>query len=155
MRQPNADKPPDELPFHGTKEFRETSLKMYFRKSLLEQHTYDQVAIVIAHELSHVVLDSIRHPLRREEKAVDLTAMLLGFRRMYVSGAHRETRLGNGVRTQTFGYLSIEEVRHADHILGMSDAPSRFVQELANRLEGTIGASILKKIKARFFRGQA
>lgn len=148
-------KPPDELPFYGIRGYREISLKLYFRKSLLERHTFDQVAIVIAHELSHVVLDSIRHPLRREEKAVDLTAMLLGFRRLYMSGAHREARSGNIVRTQTFGYLSHEEVRYADDILGISDGPSEFEQDLARRLKGTMGASILEKIKARFFRGRA
>ena len=38
---------------------------------------HDRIAIAIAHELSHVVLDSIHHPLRGCEKA---TAMLLGFR---------------------------------------------------------------------------
>jgi hypothetical protein len=75
---------PDRLPFYGTKEFKKMSLKIFFRKSFIKRQTYDKIAITIAHELSHVVLDSIRHPLFREEKAVDLTAMLLGFRRLYL-----------------------------------------------------------------------
>jgi hypothetical protein len=100
---------PDRLPFYGTKEFKDYSLEIYFRKSFLEGQTYGQVAIVIAHELSHVVLDSIRHPLFREEKAVDLTAMLLGFRRLYLSSAH--------TKTGQIGYLSEAEVRLANRLL--------------------------------------
>jgi hypothetical protein len=116
---------PEELPFYGTKAFKETSLKMFFRKSFLEGHTYDQVAIVIAHELSHVVLDSIRHPLRREEKAVDLTAMLLGFRLLYLSGAHKEHRTSKSIQTETIGYLSPAEVQLANHHIEQSHADSK------------------------------
>jgi hypothetical protein len=97
---------PDRLPFYGTKEFKKTSLKIFFRKSFLRTLAYDQVAIIIAHELSHVVLDSIRHPLFREEAAVDLTAMLLGFRRLYSSAAHTDT--------SRIGYLTQAQVHLAD-----------------------------------------
>jgi hypothetical protein len=100
---------PDRLPYYGTKEFKETSLEICFRKSFLRKQRYDQVAITIAHELSHVVLDSIRHPLFRDERAVDLTAMLLGFRRLYLSGAHTETA--------RLGYLSEAEIRLANSFL--------------------------------------
>jgi hypothetical protein len=109
---------PDRLPFYGTKEFKETSLKIFFRKSFLKR-PYDQVAIVIAHELSHVVLDSIRHPLFREEKAVDLTAMLLGFRRLYLSGAHTET--------SRVGYLSDAEVRLANSLIEPAHSNSKVI----------------------------
>jgi hypothetical protein len=108
---------PDRLPFYGTKEFKETSLKIFFRKSFLRRQTYDQVAITIAHELSHVVLDSIRHPLFREEKAVDLTAMLLGFRRLYLSGAHTEKG--------RIGYLSLAEVHLANKLIEASYSGSK------------------------------
>jgi hypothetical protein len=123
---------PDELPFYGTKAFKETSLKMFFRKSFLERHTYDQVAIVIAHELSHVVLDSIRHPLHREEKAVDLTAMLLGFRHLYLSGAHKEHRTGKSIKTETTGYLSSAEVHLANHLIEVSHADSKILSSASS-----------------------
>jgi hypothetical protein len=113
---------PARLPFYGTKEFNESSLKMYFRKSFLADHTYDQVAILIAHELSHVILDSIWHPLHREEKAVDLTAMLLGFRLLYVSGAHKEYRTRNSTKTEIIGYLSSAEVRIANRLIESTGA---------------------------------
>jgi hypothetical protein len=71
---------PERMPYYGDPAFKEMTLTIYIRKSFLEDSTYDQAAIVIAHELSHIVLDAIAHPLRRVEKAVDLTAMLLGFR---------------------------------------------------------------------------
>jgi hypothetical protein len=70
---------PPNMPLFNSNAFREMTITMFIRKSFLDQSTYDQVAIVVAHELSHIVLESIGHPLRREEKAVDLTAMLLGF----------------------------------------------------------------------------
>lgn len=113
---PGWVKLPPEMPFYGTKEFREMTLEICFRKSFLARSTYDQVAIVIAHELSHVVLDFIRHPLRRMEMAVDLTAMLLGFRLLYKSGCYKEKRLQNCIDKQSIGYLSLEEVQLANKI---------------------------------------
>jgi hypothetical protein len=90
---------------------------MFFRKSFLAASAYDQVAIMIAHELSHVVLDSIRHPLKRVEKAVDLTAMLLGFRHLYISGAHKSEQTGNRIDTHSIGYLSLAEVQLANQVI--------------------------------------
>jgi hypothetical protein len=111
---------PAEMPFYGTKAFRELTITMYFRKSFLEQCTYDQVAIAIAHELSRVVLDSIQHPLRSREMAVDLTAMLLGFRRLYASGCYKEERFKNRVSYQKLGYLSIQQVQFANRTLAQT-----------------------------------
>jgi hypothetical protein len=71
---------PKEMPAYGTKAFKDMRLDLHLRRSLLQRSSHDRIAIAIAHELSHVVLDSIHHPLRGCEKAVDLTAMLLGFR---------------------------------------------------------------------------
>src|SRR5208337_16502 len=86
---------PPTLPPYGSQAFREMTLTMCIRKSFLRDSTYDQAAILIAHELSHVVLESIAHPLRKVEKAVDLTAMLLGFRLLYQTASYKEWRDGN------------------------------------------------------------
>ena len=94
----------------------------------------------MAHELSHVVLDSIRHELRQQEEAVDLTAMHRGYGSFYFHGAHSEItekdedmesflqmlhpvahnvlrQLGAEAGTKKvkrqFGYLTKEEVRYA------------------------------------------
>jgi hypothetical protein len=49
------------------------------RKDVLETKPFSWIVAGFAHELSHVVLFSIGHPLQHEEKAVDLTAMILGY----------------------------------------------------------------------------
>jgi hypothetical protein len=83
---------PHNMPPYGSTAFKDLTITIFIRKSFLERSKYDQAAITVAHELSHIVLESINHPLRREEKAVDLTAMLLGFRELYASGAHKAER---------------------------------------------------------------
>jgi hypothetical protein len=123
---------PDKMPSYGTKAFKEMTLRMCIRRPFLRQSTYDQAAITIAHELSHLVLDSIAHPLCREEKAVDLTAMLLGFRLLYKSGCYKEWRSGNNIFRHTVGYLSREEVDFVNDLLSetangeRSSVPSRW-----------------------------
>ena len=99
--------------------FRPTSLRIScaggqritsfeFIRSFLEQRPFDEVSIGIAHELSHLVLDSIKHPLRHCEKAVDLTAMMLGFRRLFATGTYKEIRHQNHLEVRQQGYLSHE-----------------------------------------------
>ena len=105
---------PIEMPRYGTTAFKALELKIFFRKDFFEKRSYVQASIAIAHELSHVVLESICHPLRKEEKAVDLTAMLLGFRLLYVAGCHTEERSGNTVTSERLGYLNPSEVNLAD-----------------------------------------
>ena len=111
---------PEEMPTYGSLAFKKLILDLCLRRSFLEQGTYDQIAITIAHELSHIVLDSINHPLRGCEKAVDLTAMLLGFRRLYVSGCDRN----QGNRQLDLGYLSLREVILAHNILSKAQQES-------------------------------
>lgn len=119
---------PANMPLYGSSEFKTLSIRMFLRKDFLEANSYDKIAIAIAHELSHVVLDSIHHPLRTEEKAVDLTAMLLGFSRLYMVAAH--TSKGR------LGYLTSSELSVATRILvptrfRLARALSIFVQSLA------------------------
>jgi len=116
-----VEMPPD-MPFYGSKEFKEMTIKMFFRKSFF-QHSYDSAILAVAHELSHVVLESIRHPLRKCEKAVDITAMLLGFSHLYEAASHKEERTGNTISIQTLGYLTREEVRQVNQIL--AEKPKR------------------------------
>jgi hypothetical protein len=97
--------------------FSRTAARYIPSKSFLAQSTYDQAPITIAHELCHVVLDAIRDPLRRCEKAVDLTAMLLGFRKLYASGAYQERRSRNGATIHMLSYLRAQEVEFANKIL--------------------------------------
>jgi hypothetical protein len=113
---------PVDMPMFGTSQFRQLIITMYIRKSFLAVVGFEEVVCAIAHELSHVVLNSIQHPLRRQEEAVDLTAMLLGFRDFYVTGcrsvrnvsSQEDVRAGRrAIETRIQGYLTYEEVGHA------------------------------------------
>jgi hypothetical protein len=83
---------PKQMPRLGTAEFQRTLVTIFLRKSFVNSHYFEEVAIAIAHELSHIVLFGINHPLQDCEEAVDLTAMLLGYRDLYVAGSFREVR---------------------------------------------------------------
>ena len=66
---------------------------MFIKKSFLDEDRFEQVVMAIAHELSHIVLHGLNHPLRECEVAVDLTAMILGYRDFYLDGCeYLETR---------------------------------------------------------------
>jgi hypothetical protein len=106
------------MPYHGTPAFKNQKLDIFILKTYAATSTYREFAITIAHELSHVVLESIQHPLRTEEKAVDLTAMLLGFSYFYRTTAHAALFAGlNRVGKSHLGYLNERELDAACRIL--------------------------------------
>jgi hypothetical protein len=106
-----------EMPPYGSEAFRQLRIDIFLRKSFLDQSQFDEISMCIAHELSHLVLESIGHPLRECEKAVDLTAMMLGFHKLFVTGTHKEMRLNNRIEIRELGYLTLEEVREAARII--------------------------------------
>jgi hypothetical protein len=77
---------PRPMPAFGTPEFRRTRVVVNARRDLLEDKPFAWVVAGFAHELAHVVLFSIDHPLQHQEKAVDLTAMVLGYQ-LFVADA--------------------------------------------------------------------
>lgn len=77
---------PDPMPLYGSKEFEDMVITMHIQKPFLREHPFEMVVAVMAHELSHVVLTGIWHRLHQEEMAVDLTAMILGYRDFYRRG---------------------------------------------------------------------
>jgi hypothetical protein len=77
---------PEPMPAFGTAEFNETRVIVNARRDILETKPFPWVVAGFAHELSHVVLFSVGHRLQHDEKAVDLTAMILGYQR-YISDA--------------------------------------------------------------------
>jgi hypothetical protein len=150
---------PDPMPFINTPEFNRTLVTMYLRKSFLESAKYEKIVAAIAHEMSHIVLNGLNHPLREQEEAVDLTAMLLGYRDIYVAGAEYSEvgppkflgklfaeikRSFSGDRTRQFrwlGYLTPEEVCFAAKQMGRWRVhkpvlgPNRGIVILANLVE--------------------
>jgi hypothetical protein len=59
---------PERMPSYGTPEFKKLRIKLFIRKSFLAESSYAQAAIIIGHELSHIVLDSIGHPASQRRK---------------------------------------------------------------------------------------
>ncbi len=105
---------PDPMPRYGSREFRNTQVTLYLQKKFINQVRFEQIVCAIAHELSHVLLNGIQHPLRKQEEAVDLTAMLSGFRDFYITGCILRI---NATQAQQQGYLTFEEVNHAAHYM--------------------------------------
>lgn len=70
----------------------------------------ETVIALLAHELSHVLLHSLRHPRRESEQVTDLVPLMLGFSELVGRGRTVSTSedLGDRVRTRTvtYGYLS-------------------------------------------------
>jgi hypothetical protein len=100
---------PDKLPLYGSSSFKNYRATVYVRRTYLAKAPFEVVVKTLAHELSHVLLNSLPHSLREKEEAVDLTAMILGFRDFYVTGSHMVV---DDMHYQT-SYLSREEVSHA------------------------------------------
>ena len=114
---------PEKMPYYGTPEFAKIRIDMFIRRSFAEARPYNEFAMAVAHEFSHIVLDSIHHPLRREEKAVDLTAMILGFSYLYRRGAHTVERVGlNRYANRRLGYLSERDLDAACRQLAVGGA---------------------------------
>ncbi len=96
----------------------------------------EAVTICMSHELSHIMLENTRHSLRRHEEAVDLMAMLLGYRKFYAIHATKVARAANSAEhfidalmagknppltrdlyESRVGYLSPEEIRYAARLM--------------------------------------
>lgn len=136
--------PPD-MPYYGTPDFKALKMNMFILKSFRDASTWDEFTIVVAHELSHVVLDSITHPLRDQEEAVDLTAMLLGFSYLYRCAAHTIRRTGlYTYKTSHLGYLSEQQVNAASKILVPYPMRARHVAlEITSRSAGLIAIAAI------------
>jgi hypothetical protein len=123
---------PSPMPPLGTPEFKQTLATVFLSKSFLSRANFDQVVLAVAHEISHIVLNSTNHPLRDQETAVDLTAMVLGYRDFYVGGCESvriERRWFSRLEThahQLYGYLTPDEVRYADRILARRSVLNSF-----------------------------
>ncbi len=98
---------PSPMPAVGTMEFRKLRLTIYIREQFLNSASAEMLTAVIAHEISHILLDSGAHKLRREEEAVDLTAMIFGFGEAYGVFGLRQPF------SQQLSYLNSAEIAYA------------------------------------------
>lgn len=140
---------PRPMPAFGTPAFKQLKLTMYLRKTFVEESSFQALVMAKSHELSHIVLNSIGHPLNLVEPAVDLTAMYLGFRQAFITPNEFEfeesdtttqirpevlnkleqmfgrkipirTREGFQVRPR-FGYLTFSERQFAAKLMGTTE----------------------------------
>lgn len=109
---------PSPMPIFGSKDYKECTLDLFIRKRYIADAPYAALAKTVAHEFAHILLESTYHPLRDIEKAVDLTAMLLGYRDIFIAGKQYVlserwdgSELVRNVRTG--GYLTMAEVHEA------------------------------------------
>ncbi|MFA7209180.1 MAG: hypothetical protein WC120_02745 [Parcubacteria group bacterium] len=69
---------PARLPIYGTPPFENLKLLMFVFRRVVDV-SMESFIYSIAHEMSHIILNAMRHPLEYNEVAADLTAMILGF----------------------------------------------------------------------------
>jgi hypothetical protein len=74
------------VPSWGTPHFRATTFTVFMRKEYLRESGFAATVVAMAHEYAHIILAATNHPKKHDEKAVDLTAMILGFAELYQAG---------------------------------------------------------------------
>jgi hypothetical protein len=101
---------PEPMPYYGSPEFKNYQFTIFIRKETIRDFSFDILVAGMAHELSHVLLNSLGHVARGDEEAVDLTAMLFGYGKYFLT----ETRQ----YIYHSGYLSEAEIKFARAALG-------------------------------------
>lgn len=99
---------PEHMPLYGSKELKGFIVKVRVSDNCLENP--ETFVAVMAHELSHVLLKSIRHPRWNDEIFTDIVPVVLGFGRSIREGrkvisysTDRDVKIKH---TTTYGYLS-------------------------------------------------
>jgi hypothetical protein len=131
---------PSYLPLYGSADLVDFPIKVRVSEDCARHP--DTLICVMAHELSHIVLHSIRHPQKENEIYTDLTAMLLGFSDITRIGRRvvETTDAGNSVytHTTTYGYLSDENFAFAQtKIANALSNKQKIVRELRKKLHQT------------------
>jgi hypothetical protein len=135
---------PHYLPFYGSKELENFPIQIRISESCKESPK--SFITVMAHELSHIVLNSLQHREKENEFYTDLTSMMLGFYEVVKTGRKdiRVEYLTNGTRTHTttYGYLSDDNFNFAHKkIIGIVNAQLQSfysLQKLQNLYEQKI-----------------
>jgi hypothetical protein len=121
---------PERMPSYGSPAFNAMTIEVFVRRSFLSGATFEMAVWAIAHELAHIVLDATGNRLRRAEEAVDLAAMLFGFRDIMERAGHLctpaiEALLDGELELPSLaallapgcGYLEEDEVRFAAEVM--------------------------------------
>lgn len=123
------------VPLYGTTQFKDYKFDFFIRKSFIEDAPFEAIVSGIAHEMCHIVMYALRHPLCHEEPAVDLVAMILGYRSLFCRGycykirvesLEQARRLGRRLSRMpaigdtlesSLGYLYADELLLADQLM--------------------------------------
>lgn len=89
---------PASLPLYGSPEFSDASFSLLVDAGHFARQSYEVFVYGMAHELSHILLASSRHPLQDLETAVDLSVMVLGFGKFMM--------IGSIIKERSYGYLT-------------------------------------------------
>ncbi len=106
---------PASLPLYGSLDLNGYVIDVKISESCIKYPK--SFTVVMAHELSHVLLYSLRHPKKNNEIYTDLLAMMLGFQTIFRDGRKvTTTEEQTGIMetivkttTTTYGYLSDEQ----------------------------------------------
>lgn len=98
---------PQSLPLYGTPQMANFPVQVKVSEHCAESPY--TLMLVIAHELSHIVLHSMWHKERASEIYTDLTAMTLGFSSIMKKGRKIELVTSTNTITTRYGYLSDDE----------------------------------------------
>jgi len=146
---------PSYLPLYGSSAMVNFPISVRVRENCGE-HAMTFVS-VMAHELSHIVLHSMRHKERQNEFYTDLTAMMLGFaevmrlgRKVVSSTRHGTTTT---IETTTYGYLSDMNFDFAiDKIEGILNAARTKQKQLLTKIKTRESELRQKRIAVHYFR---
>lgn len=146
---------PSYLPFYGSSGMVNFPISVRIRENCAE-HAMTFVGLM-AHELSHIVLHSMRHKERENEFYTDLTAMMLGFAevmrlgRKVVSSTHRGRT--TTTQTTTYGYLSDTNFDFASNKIQSILNAARTKQKQALKKIETLEKELRRKrIAVHYFR---
>jgi len=130
---------PELMPLYGSRTFNQLILTIHVWKSFLK-NPFEAIIRSFAHELCHIILRALSHELQYKEEAVDLAAMIFGYRNFFRTGSQykeiiKQEKNGpffkkiidflsgnskkqkNVIRTHTFGYLTLDEINFAADIM--------------------------------------
>ncbi len=98
-----------EPPYFGTKSFENHRFELVIGETM-KYESAEAFVYLVAHELSHIVLHSIRHRLKQSEIATDICAIILGYGDVMRKGRVLAGNVG-------LGYLTDEQFEIAYEII--------------------------------------
>lgn len=124
---------PQDLPFYGSPQLNNFEIRVLANRKILNHR--DTFVMVVAHELSHILLESLRFIKKNNEIYVDLVQILLGFGDFYKRGRIIVESLSeNKYRKTTIGYLTDENVSFAyDYVEKINVKNNKLINEFNHK----------------------